>query len=454
MARKPVWAEGQFVSQHHFQAQDRYHEARLQSRGAALRRFCWGITRLEIDEHLLQAGQFGLRRLSGIWPDGLMVDCGPAADPLPLPRRFEPHFGDRAPNLSVFVAFAHEGAPNLPAAGQPAGAQRFARAAGHVDDFNAGGSPQEIEFAVPNPRLVFGDERREGLATVQIAQLIRGADGKIGLRDTFVPPVLNLAVSPYLTRELRRVLGAITARQRELAQGRKQRSASNVEFHYADARRFWLLHTLRTAMAGLTHFVDLLESDPVHPEEVYVALVTLIASLSTFSADVDPLTLPKFDHRGLGDIFETLFARVLALLTVDAAPAYTEIPLERRPDGMFVGRIPEPRLANHEFFVAVRSTTPEASVREQVPQLLKIAGWKRISEIVKQARHGVRVEVEWSPSSALPIKPGLCFFRLLREGPFWDDIATTKTIALYTPNDGEWKDAWVSVYALDPSFDR
>jgi type VI secretion system protein ImpJ len=121
---------------------------------------------------------------------------------------------------------------------------------------------------------------------------------------------------------------------------------------------------------------------------------------------------------------------------------------------MFLGKLPEPRLANHEFFVAVRSAVPEAIVRERVPQLLKVAGWKHITDVVKQARHGVRAEVEWTPSTALPVKPGLCFFRLRREGPFWDEIAKTSTLALYMPNDGDWKEAWVSVYALDPAFVR
>jgi type VI secretion system protein ImpJ len=139
---------------------------------------------------------------------------------------------------------------------------------------------------------------------------------------------------------------------------------------------------------------------------------------------------------------------------LDAAPAYVEIPLERRPDGMFVGRIPEPRLANHEFFIVVRSTLPEPIVRERVPQLVKIAGWRTIAEVVRQARHGVRAEIDWAPSNSLPVKPGSCFFRLLREGALWDDIAKSCTIAIYLPVDGEWKDVGLSVYAIDPALLR
>jgi predicted component of type VI protein secretion system len=54
----------------------------------------------------------------------------------------------------------------------------------------------------------------------------------------------------------------------------------------------------------------------------------------------------------------------------------------------------------------------------------------------------------------LPLKPGLCFFRLRREGPFWEEIAKSSTLALYLPSDADWKDAAIAVYAIDPMYLR
>jgi type VI secretion system protein ImpJ len=221
--------------------------------------------------------------------------------------------------------------------------------------------------------------------------------------------------------------------------------------HFTDVRRFWLLHTLNGAIPVLSHF---LENESTPPEPVYLALAKLVGELSTFSPDAESVTIPRFDFLRLGDVFEPLFARTLGLLTVDSVPAYVEIPLTKRSDGMFVGRFPEPRVANHEFFVAVRSTVPEAETRDRIPQLLKIADWGKIVEVVKQARHGVRAEVEWTPSNILPLRPGLTFFRLRREGAFWDDVAKTSTIALCLPNDPVWKDVNLQVYAVDPAHLR
>ena len=89
-------------------------------------------------------------------------------------------------------------------------------------------------------------------------------------------PVLRISAAPFLTAGLQRVLGAISARQRELAAARKQRNVGNIDFHFADARRFWLLHTLNAAIPILSHLLDV----KAHPEEAYLALCGL-ADLAT-----------------------------------------------------------------------------------------------------------------------------------------------------------------------------
>src|SRR6202142_1476061 len=251
MSRKPIWAEGLFVSQHHFQAQDLYHEARLRDRVAAVRRFDWGILELEIDDRLLQAGQFRLQRLDAVCPDGMVVRCGgPSEDPTPEARSFEGLFAPEAPHLDVLVALPSESASsaNVAAPNEPAGHRRFLRATQNVADFNTGGALQDVEVAVPNLRILFGTERQEKLSTFPVVQLVRQSGGRVIVRDNFVPPVLRISAAPFLTSGLQRVLGAMTTRQRELASARKQRNVSNIEFHFADARRFWLLHTLNASI--------------------------------------------------------------------------------------------------------------------------------------------------------------------------------------------------------------
>jgi type VI secretion system protein ImpJ len=454
MPNKPIWTEGLLISQHHFQQQDRYHEALLRDRLSSVVHYSWGITDLEIDEQALASGNFRLKRFAAIWPDGESVRCGEGTEePGPAPRPFEGHFTADAAKLEIFIALAHESdaAGNVATGDDGEVGRRYTRVGRTVSDVNAGGSPQEVETARPNVRIFFGTERHDGFSTIRLAELVRRPNGQPMVRDNYVPPVLHLAAAPFLHNGLHRVLAAITARQRQLAQERKQRQAGSVDFHATDTRKFWLLHTLNGAIPLLTHLLD---TPRVHPEEAYLLLATLVGQLSSFAPDADPGNLPKFNYLELGDAFEVMFARVLSLLSGSIEQHYTEIPLEHRADGMFIGKVGDPALLGQEFFVAVKATLADALVRERFPAVMKMAGWNHIYDVVKQARFGVRVEIEWSPPGALPLKPGILFFRVRREGPFWDEIVKTATIALYIPNEPDWREAVVSIYVVDPKHMR
>jgi type VI secretion system protein ImpJ len=450
MVAKPIWTEGLLLSQHHFQHQDRYHGDLLSDRVSSVVHYPWGITGLEIDERALGSGQVKLRRLSAIWPDGASVAAGEGTrEPAPAPRSFEAAFTPELRTLEVFVGLAHESASALlEDSAKNLGARRYVRQAFEVADVNTGTSPQEIEYARPNLRVFFGGEAQDGFSTIRVAELVRQANGQVIVRDNHVPPVLRISAAPFLVSGLQRVLTGIVARQRQLSADRNQRQAGSVEFHGSEARKFWLLHTLNGALPALSHAI---ESGRAHPEEIYLLLTGLAGRLCTFSMDSDPLSVPKFNYLDLGVVFEELFARVLSLLSGGIEQAYVEIPLEHRQDGMFIGKVSDPSLFSKEFFLAVQSKQSDALVRERVPAVLKMASWNQIYDVVKQARHGVRLEIEWNPSGALPLRPGSCFFRVRREGTFWEDISSTASVALYLPVDADWSGTIMSLYAVNPA---
>jgi type VI secretion system protein ImpJ len=447
---KPVWSEGVLVAQHHFQQQDRYHEQLLGDRVRGLVHYDWGITELEIDATALASNQFRIVRFKAIWPDGASISCGEGHDqPAPPPRNFESAFSAGVERLEVHLGLFHEGdaAAILSRPHEPQSGRRFVQETRAVPDLNSGSSAQDIEWARPNLRLFIGNERRDGYSVVRVAELIRQATGRAIVRDNHVPPVLHVEASPFLQAGLNRVLTVASSRQKDLSAERGQRHAGNVEFHASAAQSFWLLHTLNGVLPQLSHLLD---TPRAHPEEVYWVLATLIGQLSSFSADSDPRTIPKFNYLELGEVFELMFARAVSLLSGQVDKPYVEVELERRSDGMYLGKLRDPKLALHEIFVAIQANQVDAIVRDRAPAVLKIASWNQIYDVVKQARRGVRVDVEWNPSSALPVRPGVCFFRVRREGTFWDEISQSSTVALYLPADGDWKDATVAVYAIDP----
>ncbi len=230
MSHKLVWTEGLFVTQHHFQRLDRYHERLLADRMRLAMAYDWGVIDLAIDERALAAGQLRVSRLTAVMPGGaILTGGGGDAQQLAIPPRpFDSEFTPQMASLDVHVAMAQEvdGMPSVALEPALASVTRYTRSQESLPDVNTGTAPLPVDVARPNVRILFGDERRDGFDTIRIAQLTRAASGAVMLKETHVPPVLRIAASPYLNRGFRAILTAMTARQRALADSRRQRSAS------------------------------------------------------------------------------------------------------------------------------------------------------------------------------------------------------------------------------------
>src|SRR6185369_15185893 len=129
----------------------------------------WGVSELKIDERGFAAGQFRLQRLRAIWPDGAGVACGEGTDIQPPDPRDLPAEVQR---VEVFVGLASaQNAAQVSLDGT--GVRRFTRELHSPIDSNTGSAAQEVEWARPNLRILFGNERRDGFVTLRIAELIR-----------------------------------------------------------------------------------------------------------------------------------------------------------------------------------------------------------------------------------------------------------------------------------------
>ena len=74
----------------------------------------------------------------------------------------------------------------------------FDQANAEISDFNSGGRSLTVEFARPEARLLLGEEPREGMVTLQVAEVLRSQTGGFLLRDTYVPPVVRVGGSEFL----------------------------------------------------------------------------------------------------------------------------------------------------------------------------------------------------------------------------------------------------------------
>jgi hypothetical protein len=184
MSHKLVWTEGLFVTQHHFQRLDRYHERLLSDRMRLAMAYDWGVIDLAIDERALAAGQLRVSRLTAVMPGGaILTGGGGDAQQLAIPPRpFDSEFTPQMASLDVHIAMAQEvdGMPSVALEPALASVTRYTRSQESLADVNTGTGPQPVDVARPNVRILFGDERRDGFDTIRIAQLTRAASGAVG----------------------------------------------------------------------------------------------------------------------------------------------------------------------------------------------------------------------------------------------------------------------------------
>ena len=432
--RKPLWTKGLFLAQHHLQAQDRYHERLLATRLESVLPYAWGVVELEIDEAALRAGQVRVVRLDAILPDGtpLVVGEGQLDDVLPA-RAIE---GFTGKNLTVCVALARDDGSTAAVdfTGDPAAQNRYLATEARELDAATAKEERPVAWIRHNARLLFGTEPLDRFDALPVAELVRSASGAVVLRDTFIPPVLRVGASRFLADGFRRVLATMIAKQQSLAQSRRLRSASVVDFQAADAAKFWLLHTLNQMIPMIAEIVDKPETPP---REAHLSLAQVLGMLGTFDAEADPTTIPKYNHLALGEVFEVMFARVMKLLDTVIAERYVTVPLQVHDRGLYTGEFRDPGALPYDYFLAVSGTgnISEPQIREHVPRLAKIASTARIESLMHSAVSGARIAHEYRVPAALPVKPGVLFFRIEKASDYWREILTTGGVAIYLPID-------------------
>ena len=291
-----------FLTPHHFQQWDRYHEDLLARRLRIPEPRGWGVTDLKVNEDALANGEFILSRCTGIMSDGSMFDV-PDRDVTPKSRQIGASFEAKKDSLAVYL-----GSPLVKpgvAAVRMDGASgerpaRYLRKAASVADANTGTNEREISSAVKDLRILFEGEPLDDYVTLKIALLGRTATGTFTLKEQYIPPCLHTGASPYLSTILRRIVEILSTKSTDLSKQRRSRSAGLVEFTMSEAASFWLLRTVNAALPPLLHCYH---KPQTHPEQVYVELARLGGELFTFANDGHPKDIQLYMHDDLASTF-------------------------------------------------------------------------------------------------------------------------------------------------------
>ncbi len=420
-----VWSEGLFLRPQHFQQQERYLEAYVQGRAAALRPHSWGLTELEIERDLLAIGKLGLRRARGIFPDGTPFVM-PDVDPLPSPLEIGTQLRDQVVHLAVPV--------------RKSGATLSTRTDGSGEltryrsrDFQARDvmsdlpSAVDLEVAALNSRLMPQTEPAEDFAQIPVAHVIEcRADKQVILDDRFIPTVMTCRAAPRLATFLSELQGLLHQRGEALA----ARAVASGRGGAAEIADFLMLQAINRYEPVVTH---LAATASCHPEDLYRLALEITGDLSTLTATARrPAQFPGYRHEALRASFEPVIAALRATLIVVLEQNAVAIPLAQKKYGISVGVVPDLTLFDTAMFVlAARADLPSEEFRRRFPQQLKIGPVERIQNLVNLQLPGIGIQAMAVAPRQIPYHAGFAYFELDRSSELWRPLKTSGGIAIH-----------------------
>src|SRR5215467_6125976 len=421
-----VWSEGLFLRPQHFQQQARYLERYVEGRARELRSHSWGFTELEIERDLLAIGKLGLRRATGVFPDGTPFSM-PDDDPLPPPLELTAQVRDQ--RVFFAVALRKEGAREARRE-QLDGLERF-----HVQDFEArdiasdSSAAATLEVATLRTRLLLAAETREDFACIPLTHVQEcRADRTVVLDERFIPTVLNAHQSARLATFLTELQGLLHQRGEALA----ARAVASGRGGAAEIADFLMLQVVNRYEPVVSHHVA---NRFVHPEELYRLCLEIAGDLATLTSSTRrPAKVAPYQHEDLRASYDPLVAALRAALSVVLEQAAVPIALEKKRFNISVGVVNDKTLFESAAFVlAARADVQTEALRRGFPAQTTIATVESIAKLVNDHLPGVPLQPLAVVPRQIPFHAGFVYFELDRNDARFRELKSGGGIAIHVP---------------------
>ncbi len=433
---KVLWGEGLFLRPQHFQMQDQYHEHRLSEALKVLHPYAFGVRSITIDPILLANGLLSLSQANVIWPDGESY-LAPERDVLPSPIQLDVSTLPDQFTVHLAIPILRVGQSNVSAQehSRPA---RFVSKHELVDDLMTNAETSEITVLQRLGRLILGvhldgdDSALDGMISLPIAKLCRTTAGVFELDSAFTPPVISIGSSSTMMILLRRLMGVMQAKITTLYGHHREPDQDVVEFRSGDIASFWLLHTLSSSYATLSHFV---QNNGFHPERLHQELLRMAGGLMTFAKSYKLDDLPTYIHDAPMNGFVLLDQIIRSLLDTVISSRFLAIPLRETRTSYWFGRLESDKIdRGTRLYLAVSSAMPAHELVVSVPIRFKVGAPDDVEKRVLAALPAVAITHVAHVPSAIPIRPGSSYFALEPHGVLYEQMLQAESICLYVPN--------------------
>jgi type VI secretion system protein ImpJ len=352
-----------------------------------------GIAALRWNPSLVEEGILSVSALTMVLPSGLLVDVPGNAKISPL-------------NLNL------SGSASVSAYLHVLEGERDA--ADSVDASDESGVPRLVH------RLVLSSDATisSALESTKLAEFRKAPDGLWQISDRWVPPLLAVGTSPFLTKELDEIAPALEVFQYKLAMD----SAS----YLSGAALYLLQSTLRSVYRVQRLLANVRKHVHLHPYFVYETLKDFYVEVCFYRGATPRDATAPYRH----DQLAACFREILEPLREQMQLAKSQSPYQPFVLREGVQRIELPadiRQVREVYFLIQRKETQRAG---SIMGDLKLSSPSRLSMVHKLALEGIPFRRAERPALAHAFGPEVEFYQLA-PGEEWEHAMRENSVAFY-----------------------
>ncbi len=407
-----IWSEGLFLKPQHFQQHARYIESYVEGRCRSLHNHSWGFSELALDLDQLAIGKIAISRAKGVFSDGTPFDI-PDHDRAPAPIDIDESVRESRVHLALPTRRNSE--TEISGSEEEEGLARYvAREISVSDTSDYGQSSADMRVGTLRTRLLLDADQREDYACLGVTHIVEAkADRSIKTDTNYVPPVLDIRVSAYLSGFASELQGLLHHRGDELA----GRVTSSGRDGAAGISEFLLLQTLNRYEPVIAHLAQL---SGLHPEEFYRSLIEIAGDLSTFDEAKRVRKFPQYNHDELALCFEPVMNSLRDSLGQHIEPNAIQIPLKEPRFGIRAGLLQDPTLlTTADFVLAVRADIPIEDLRNSFPPQAKVGSVNNIKQLIESGIPGIPLNPMQVAPRQIPYYSDFVYFELGQPSDHW-----------------------------------
>ena len=389
------WEMGQTLLPEHFIAQEEaiLSDTILRSRMCGLP--LYGISALKWDGSLLSEGVFSIQAITLVMHSGLLLD-------VPRNAVVSPYNLNVSGGVSVPV-YCH--------------AVRKEAPSGTEGNWDTELNDEDVPRIVYALHLSSDPDHRNSFTTIKLADFEKDPQGVWQLSEGYVPPLLQLATTPFLQARINEFEKSLDMFQYKLSQ--------EIAASYISGETLSGAKSCMKAAYGMKRFLANLHSQIfMHPFFFYEALQELYTEICFYRDMTPDHSASSYDHDQLYDISENIGDVIEQMRFVSIQQPYLPFELQ---DGVYRVKFPEVvRSARDVYFLVQKDHASSVFTFENI----KLSAFLRLPLIHKLALQGVSMTRISRPPFQQPFGPEVDFYRIA-EGEEWDRVLKELVLAFY-----------------------